>query len=140
MTRVARSTAWWAALIVILLVATFLRLYRLDSAPPGMPIDEIVDAGVVRAIAAGWRPIFIEQGWGREPLYHYIAALLFPFVRDGQMTIRLTSAFMGIALVAIIGWAILQQPLTSVQVLCIALIVAGAIGSAMHRRHSHLCE
>ena len=26
---------------------------------------------------------------------------------------------MGIALVAIIGWAVLQQPLTSVQVLCI---------------------
>ena len=108
MTRVARSTAWWAALIVILLVATFLRLYRLDAAPPGMPIDEIVDAGVVRAIAAGWRPIFIEQGWGREPLYHYIAALLFPFVRDGQMTIRLTSAFMGIALVAAVGALVAQ--------------------------------
>ena len=103
MTRTARSMAWWAALLAVLLAAAFLRLYRLDVAPPGMPIDEVVDAGAVRAIAAGWRPIFIEQGWGREPLYHYIAALVLPIVHDPQMTIRLTSAFMGIALVAAVG-------------------------------------
>ena len=35
---------------------------------------------------------------------------------------------MGIALICITGWAVLQQPLTSVQVLCIALIIGGAIG------------
>jgi len=103
MTRTARSMAWWAALLAVLLAAAFLRLYRLDVAPPGMPIDEVVDAGAVRAIAAGWRPIFIEQGWGREPLYHYIAALVLLLVRDPQMAIRLTSAFMGIALVAAVG-------------------------------------
>jgi small multidrug resistance pump len=33
---------------------------------------------------------------------------------------------MGIALICITGWAVLQQPLTSVQVLCIALIIGGA--------------
>jgi multidrug transporter EmrE-like cation transporter len=38
---------------------------------------------------------------------------------------------MGIALVAIIGWVVLQQPLTSVQVLCIALIIGGAIGLSL---------
>ena len=97
------SRAWIAALVAVLLVAAFLRFYRLDVVPPGMPIDELVDAGAVRAIAAGWRPVFIPQGWGREPLYHYIAALLFTFVRDPQMTIRLTSAFIGIALVPAIG-------------------------------------
>ena len=103
MTRATRSFAWGIAVITIFLAAAFFRFYRLDAAPPGMPIDEIVDAGVVRAIAAGWRPVFIEQGWGREPLYHYIAALLLPLVRDPQMTIRLTSAFIGMALVAAVG-------------------------------------
>ena len=103
MTRATRSFAWGIAVITIFLAAAFFRLYRLDAAPPGMPIDEIVDAGAVRAIAAGWRPVFIEQGWGREPLYHYIAALLLPLVGDPQMTIRLTSAFIGIALVAAVG-------------------------------------
>lgn len=37
----------------------------------------------------------------------------------------------GIALVAIIGWAILQQPLSLVQVLCIVLIVVGAVGLSL---------
>lgn len=103
MTRTARSMRWWTALVIVLLAAAFLRLYRLDAAPPGMPIDEVIDANAVRAIAAGERPIFITQGWGREPLYHYIAALMLPIVRDPQMAIRLTSAFMGIALVAAVG-------------------------------------
>lgn len=34
----------------------------------------------------------------------------------------------GIALISIIGWLFLRQPLTVVQVACIALIVVGAIG------------
>ena len=93
----------WAAFIIVILMAAFLRLYRLDVAPPGMPIDEIVNVGVVRAIAAGWRPIFIPQGWGREPLYHYIATLVFTFLRDPQMSLRLTSALIGLALVPAIG-------------------------------------
>ena len=38
---------------------------------------------------------------------------------------------MGIALICITGWAVLQQPLTSVQVLCIALIIGGAIGLSL---------
>src|SRR5262245_8099089 len=38
---------------------------------------------------------------------------------------------MGIALICITGWAVLEQPLTSVQVLCIALIIGGAIGLSL---------
>lgn len=97
------TLAWWAALIAILLVAAFLRFYRLDVAPPGMPIDEMVDSAAVRAVAAGWRPIFIEAGWGREPLYYYLAAPLLFIVRDPQMTIRLTSALIGLVFVVAIG-------------------------------------
>ena len=40
-------------------------------------------------------------------------------------------SWMGIALICITGWAVLQQPLTSVQVLCIALIIGGAIGLSL---------
>jgi len=38
---------------------------------------------------------------------------------------------MGIALICSAGWAVLEQPLTSVQVLCIALIIGGAIGLSL---------
>ena len=98
-----KRAAWWGAIVAILLVAAFLRFFRLDVAPPGMPIDEIVDGSAVQAVASGWRPIFIPQGWGREPLYHYLAAPLLLIVRDPQMTIRLTSALVGLAFVVAIG-------------------------------------
>lgn len=34
----------------------------------------------------------------------------------------------GVALVALTGWLMLRQPLTSIQIACIALIVVGAVG------------
>ena len=38
---------------------------------------------------------------------------------------------MGIALICITGWAVLRDALTSVQVLCIALIIGGVIGLSL---------
>jgi small multidrug resistance pump len=75
-----------------------------------------------------------------QPLYGILSLLIYGgcFWALSQVLTQLPMgvvyavwAGMGIALVAIIGWAILQQPLTSVQVLCIALIVAGAIGLSL---------
>jgi 4-amino-4-deoxy-L-arabinose transferase-like glycosyltransferase len=93
----------WSLSVIVMLAAAFLRLYQLDRLPPGVPIDEAVNIGAIYKIAAGWRPIFIPQGWGREPLFHYIATLLFVFIGHAQLALRLTAAFMGLALVAAIG-------------------------------------
>ena len=93
----------WPLFIAIMLAAAFMRFFVLETVPPGMPIDEAVNVGVVHAIAAGWRPIFIPQGWGREPLFHYIATLLFTFAGHAQFALRLTAAFIGLALVPATG-------------------------------------
>jgi 4-amino-4-deoxy-L-arabinose transferase-like glycosyltransferase len=93
----------WIAFVAIMLLAAFLRFYALDTIPPGMQSDEVVNVGVIRAIAAGWRPVFIPQGWGREPLYHYLATLLFAFIGHPQIAIRITVAFIGLALIPTIG-------------------------------------
>jgi 4-amino-4-deoxy-L-arabinose transferase-like glycosyltransferase len=67
-TRVER-----AALVLLLALAAFLRLYKLDQVPPGIHDDEIINAQIVDDIRAGAPPaVFYQAGEGREGLYHLL--------------------------------------------------------------------
>ncbi len=93
----------WFMVAVLLLAAAF-RFLAIDSAPPGWRDDELIEYGMDRRIADGWRPLFITEAEGHEPVYHYLHAgtlLLFgdniigykwlPFA-CGLLTIALTYA------------------------------------------------
>ncbi len=58
---------------ILLLAATF-RFFAVDSAPPGWRDDELIEFGMDRRIADGWRPLFIAEAEGHEPVYHYLHA------------------------------------------------------------------
>lgn len=57
--------------ILLLLLAAFLRLYRLSEVPPGIHNDEIVNTQIADQLRTG-KPfsIFYEAGEGREGLYY----------------------------------------------------------------------
>ncbi len=62
------------AMVAVLLIATAFRFFAIDSAPPGWRDDELIEFNMDRRIADGWRPLFITEAEGHEPVYHYLHA------------------------------------------------------------------
>src|SRR5512147_1739763 len=61
-------------MVAVLLIATAFRFFAIDSAPPGWRDDELIEFNMDRRIADGWRPLFITEAEGHEPVYHYLHA------------------------------------------------------------------
>jgi hypothetical protein len=91
----------WATLVGVVLLATFFRFYAMNQVPPGPHYDETIDARLALDIRAGARPVFFSQGWGREPLYHYLVALVMNWIDMPLTALRVTSAILGTLAVAL---------------------------------------
>jgi 4-amino-4-deoxy-L-arabinose transferase-like glycosyltransferase len=91
-------------LLLILLVAALLRLWQLDSVPPGLTHDEANNVYDAAAVLDGVRPAYFPVAQGKEPLYPYSAALLMAVLGPSAWVMRLTSALWGLALV-VLGYA-----------------------------------
>ncbi len=127
--RSAINNRLWL-MVGVLLIASAFRFLAIDAAPPGWRDDELIEYDVDRRIADGWRPLFITEAEGHEPVYHYLHAgtlLLFgdnimgyrwlPFA-FGLLAISLTYAFarkmfgvrvalLAAALIAVSFWPIM---------------------------------
>ncbi len=96
-----------AVLIMVAAVAAFFRLHQLDAIPPGLFIDEAQDGIDGAAIARGERfPLMVEVGDNvkartREPIFFYLMAAVFRLFGPTVESLRLTSALIGIATVAL---------------------------------------
>ena len=82
--------------IAIILVAIIFRFAQFKQVPPGLHYDEAIDAKLAQEIRSGAWPIYFEEGWGREPLYHYLVALTLNFVVDPTTALRLVSGLLGL--------------------------------------------
>ncbi len=89
------------ALLVILTLAALFRLYHIESIPPGVTHDEAGHGADAIAITQGARPIYETVGYGREPLYDYIVALLMPIFGQSYLVLRLVSVAAGLALIVL---------------------------------------
>jgi hypothetical protein len=88
------------ALILIVLVAAFFRLYDLDELPPGLHYDEAfygIDA--MSILQRREYPIFFMENFGREPLFSYLVAISFYLLGVSALSIRAVSAVTGIVTV-----------------------------------------
>ena len=94
----------WQDLLVftaILLLASVLRLYRLNELPPGLHYDEAFNATMARNVLLGIeRPIFFREDLTEEPMAIYVTALSFAIFGQNPFALRLVSALAGIATVA----------------------------------------
>ncbi len=100
-TSVLPRVVRWAILSVILWLALFLRVWQLDTLPPGLHYDEAFNGVMARDVLRGvQRPIFFTANFGEEPLHMYVEAGVFALLGESPWSIRLTSAFFGVLFVA----------------------------------------
>ena len=89
----------WALLALVLCLAVVLRLWRLDSVPPGLTHDEASNGHDAAAVLRGVRPIYFTVGYGHEPLYPYSVAPVMALLGATDMALRLATVGWGLALV-----------------------------------------
>ncbi len=89
-------TAEWILLIAIALIAIVFRFAQFGQTPPGLHYDEAIDAHLAQQIRSGTWPVYFEEGWGREPLYHYLVAVTLNAVPDPASALRLVSGVLGL--------------------------------------------
>lgn len=90
-----------AIFTAVLFLAALARLAALDSLPPGWRDDELIEVDMDRRIAAGWRPLYIEEAEGHEPLYHYVHAVTIVLFGPSRLSYRWLSAACGLLAVAL---------------------------------------
>jgi len=83
-------------LIVITLAAFLLRVWRLESTPPGWRDDELINSLVIsqKALDGQWS-VFYPDASGHEALYHLLNAAMLTLFGPGAAGIRLLSAILG---------------------------------------------
>jgi 4-amino-4-deoxy-L-arabinose transferase-like glycosyltransferase len=85
------------ALLGVLLVATFLRLYQLDAIPREMGTDMPLIYENAREILHGQLMIFCPRFPGREALFHSLVAATGGVLGLNYLAIKLTSTLVGLA-------------------------------------------
>ncbi len=88
--------------MAVLLLATFMRVWRLFDIPPGLAQDEVLNADIAENILNGQHALFFREGFGHEPLFHYIGAIFQRLLGDNALAIRLPSVLIGVVTVALV--------------------------------------
>ncbi len=95
----------YLCLALLMLLAAVLRLYRLESIPVGMSVDEAEDGYFAKRILRGEEhPFFIAGNFGEEPMHTYLVALSFTLWGISLWAIRFVSAFAGLLAMPVAFW------------------------------------
>ena len=105
--NVRRVPRFFWLLVLTLLIAAFLRLWQLDTLPPGLHYDEAADTIIAQQIARGESaPIFVAAYTGKEVAFFYWAAAWMRLIGPTVFAMRLAAALLGLLTVAITYWAV----------------------------------
>jgi len=91
------SKKGFISLLLVILVASFLRLYRIDELPPALAGDE-ASLGVLanRVLAGEGFSLYFAENYGEEPIYVYLVVVLFRLLGAQPLLIRGLSVALGI--------------------------------------------
>lgn len=105
-----RARPWWvepALLLAICAIGLTVRVYDLRTIPPGLYNDEAAYAMDALDVAQGTHyAVFYERNNGREPLFIYIAGMVFRLLGASAYTLRLTAAIIGTLTIAATYWMV----------------------------------
>jgi 4-amino-4-deoxy-L-arabinose transferase-like glycosyltransferase len=89
------------SLVIILTIATFLRVWQMEQFPPGISGDEATNG--LDAIRLWTDPkirVFLPVNTGREAMFHYFLAISIKIFGNRAFSLRIWSAIVGILVVA----------------------------------------
>ncbi|MCD6384570.1 glycosyltransferase family 39 protein, partial [Candidatus Sumerlaeota bacterium] len=87
----------------VILLAVFFRFYRLDAVPPGLWYDEAINGlDALTVIHHGPQIFFTTEAHPREPLLVHIIAIFFLIFHVSTLTLRATSAFIGLLTIPLV--------------------------------------
>jgi 4-amino-4-deoxy-L-arabinose transferase-like glycosyltransferase len=86
--------------VTILLVAAFLRLYRLDTIPPGMTHDEADTGYFIEAVYRTGAPSSVETpyGYAYQPFTMYVGVPFMALFGPNDLAVRMHTVSLGMAL------------------------------------------
>lgn len=94
------TLAYSGLVLVILLAALFLRVYRLSEVPAGVDYDESGNFIFAQEISTGQtRPVFIRAYAGREAVFYWLAAASMRLFGHSLFAFRLAAASCGVGTV-----------------------------------------
>ncbi len=112
-----------ALLAVILALAVFLRVYRIDSLPSGLFIDQGYEGiAALRILHEGWRPFYVEDIFHAYSLALYQLALWFKLFGSGEVSLKLFYAFLGLLGLPLVYWTFRQLAGTRVALLSLFIL------------------
>jgi len=96
-----RTRRWLVPAIALLIaiVAVALRLYRLETVPPGLQHDEVFHGHDAVTVLLGNHPIYFPSNAGNEPLYIYLTAGTIALFGKNAWGIRMAAVICGLATV-----------------------------------------
>jgi 4-amino-4-deoxy-L-arabinose transferase-like glycosyltransferase len=100
--RIWGGPGYIGALVLITLLAAWLRLQALDKFPPGLYHDEAYNGLDALSVLQGHAPLFFEANNGREPLFIYVEAASVALWGRSPGALRLVSALFGILTIPVI--------------------------------------
>ena len=109
----------WLIILLILVVAVFFRLYRIDSAPPGLYPDEAINGNqAIETLETGYYKVFYPENNGREGLFINLEAFSIAIFGKHTWALRLVSAIAGI--LTVLGFYFLSKQLFNWQIAAIS--------------------
>ena len=129
-----RGQKWeWAWVTGLAVLALLLRLVALGRSPPGVRFDELVNVKMADHIYAGEWPIYFQEAWGHEPLYHYVHAAGMSLLGKTVLGVRLASILFGV-LGVLAAYALFRQLFGWRVALIAAALLATSFWSLMYSR------
>ncbi len=105
LSRLGSEKKEYLALALIMILAVFLRFYRLEAIPVGLSGDEGADGFGAKQILGGEElPIFFTADFGEEPMHTYLVASSFALWGISLWAVRFVSALVGILTIPIVFW------------------------------------
>jgi 4-amino-4-deoxy-L-arabinose transferase-like glycosyltransferase len=129
-------------ILLIILLAFGLRIWQLESVPPGWRDDELIEALVIsqKVLDGDWA-VYYPDASGHEALYHIIAAGMIYLFGPNVVGIRYLSAFLGlltIPLTYIIGKRLFDRRVGLLAALLLAISFWSLMYSRFGIRHVNL--